>query len=182
VRPWSARPALEKTAVAGAILMLAVFAAGSLRDGELIEDGAIAVTAVIDGDTIELASGRRVRLAQIDAPEAGEGECWGQEATAALQALLPEGSRVRLARDGALDEVDRFDRLLRYVFTRETNVNLALVRRGAASVWFFDGARGRYARELLQAARAAKSAKRGLWGGCRDARFDPESSVRTGPE
>jgi micrococcal nuclease len=180
VRPWSARPALEKTAVAGAILMLAVFAAGSLRDGELIEDGAIAVTAVIDGDTIELASGRRVRLAQIDAPEAGEGECWGQEATAALQALLPEGSRVRLARDGALDEVDRFDRLLRYVFARETNVNLALVRRGAASVWFFDGRQGRHAGELLAAAQRARAAGVGLWGACPGTRLDPMAPVSTG--
>jgi micrococcal nuclease len=181
VRPWSARPALEKTAIAAGVLTLAVLAAGSLREGELIEDGTIAVTAVIDGDTIELASRRRVRLVQIDAPEASEGECWGREATAALQALLPEGSRVRLARDATLDEVDRFNRLLRYVFTGETNVNLALVRRGAASVWFFEGDRGRYARELVQAARAAKAAKRGLWGACPDARLDPESSVATGP-
>lgn len=180
MRAWSGRRALERTAIIAVIIVVAVLAAGFLRHDDLVEEGTIAVESVIDGDTIELASGRRVRLVQIDAPESNEGECWGREATGDLRALLPEGTRVGLARDAQLDDVDRFGRLLRYVFRGETNVNLALVRRGAASVWFFEGKRGRYAGELLAAAREAKAARRGLWGGCAGTRFDPLRAVETG--
>jgi micrococcal nuclease len=137
------------------------------------------VTRVGDGDTIDLADGRQIRLVQIDAPELGEGECYGREAAQALRELLPEGAIVRLEADPRLDDVDRFGRLLRYVHLGETNVNLELVSRGAAAPWFFDGARGRYAEELLDAARAAEAERRGLWGACPAARLDPAHAVET---
>jgi len=57
-------------------------------------------------------------------------------------------------------------------------VNLVLVRRGAASVWVFDGDLGRYADRLLAAARKAKAQKRGAWGACR-ARLDPSGAFET---
>ncbi len=109
------------------------------------------------------------------------GECYGEEAGTVLRRLLPVGARVRLERDPALDDVDRYDRRLRYVFRSRTNVNLALVRRGAASVWFFDGDRGRFARQLLAGARTAKAQKRGAWGACR-ARLDPSAAFETYPK
>jgi endonuclease YncB( thermonuclease family) len=96
------------------------------------------VAAVIDGDTIELRNGTRVRLVQIDAPETG-GECYSRKATRVLREILPEGTEVRLVADPKLDRRDDFGRLLRYVFTGDMNVNLALVKRGAASVWFYEG-------------------------------------------
>jgi endonuclease YncB( thermonuclease family) len=138
------------------------------------------VGRVIDGDTLETGDGRRIRLVQIDAPESS-GECYGAQATAVLEALLPPGSQIGLARDQNLDDVDRYGRLLRYVFKGRRNVNVVLVRRGAASVWFFDGDRGRYADRLLAAARAAKARKRGAWGACR-ARLDPSRAFETTPK
>jgi micrococcal nuclease len=93
--------------------------------------------------------------------------------------MLPPGTRISLAADPALDRVDRYGRLLRYVHRSGTNANLALVRRGAASVWFFEGDRGRYADRLLAAARRAKAARRGLWGACPGTRLDPEAAVET---
>jgi endonuclease YncB( thermonuclease family) len=135
------------------------------------------VSLVVDGDTIELANGRTVRLVQIDTPESS-GECYGPEAGRVLAGLLQVGARVRLERDPALDDVDRYGRILRYVHRGETNINLALVRRGAASVWFFDGDRGRYADRLLGAARKARAQKRGAWGACR-ATLDPSRGFVT---
>lgn len=135
------------------------------------------VARVIDGDTLETADGQRIRLVQIDAPESS-GECYGAEATAALQALLPQGSRIGLERDPRLDDVDRYGRLLRYVHTGGRNINIVLVRRGAASVWFFDGDRGRYAGRLLATARGAQARERGAWGACR-ARLDPSGGFQT---
>jgi micrococcal nuclease len=139
----------------------------------------VAVAEVIDGDTIALADGRRVRLVQIDAPEVRGGECFSVEATRALERLVPRGSRVRLEADPRLDREDRYGRLLRYVFEQRTNVNVALVRRGAASVWLYEGDRGRYASTLLAAARQARSDRRGLWGSCPGTRLDPYAAVET---
>jgi endonuclease YncB( thermonuclease family) len=135
------------------------------------------IARVIDGDTLETADGRRIRLVQVDAPE-NSGECYGAQATAALEALLPAGSQIGLERDPLLDGVDRYGRQLRYVFKGRRNLNIVLVRRGAASVWFFDGDRGRYADRLLATARSAKARKRGAWGACR-AQLDPTGGFET---
>jgi micrococcal nuclease len=138
------------------------------------------VERVVDGDTIALSGGGRVRLVQIDAPERGE-ECYGDRATALARRLLPPGMRVRIEPDPRLDQVDRFGRQLAYVFRDEENVNITLVRRGAAGVWFFHGAQGRYAGELLTAAQEARTGRRGIWAACPQARFDPFAAVATGP-
>jgi len=140
----------------------------------------VRVAWVADGDTIELADGRRVRLVQIDAPEGGEGECYADEATRVLRRLLPQGTEVRLEADPRLDSVDTYGRLLRYVFRNRTNVNVTLVKQGAATVWFFRGDRGRYASGLLRAARRARAGDRGLWGACPGTPFDPLGPATTG--
>src|SRR5918992_257017 len=87
---------------------------------------------VVDGDTVELTSERRVRLLQIDTPEVGSGECYSQAAARELRRLVPVGSALRLEADARLDRVDRYDRLLRYVHAGGRNVNVELGARGAA--------------------------------------------------
>ena len=139
------------------------------------------VARVIDGDTIELTSRVRVRLVQIDTPEVGSGECFSRAAARELRALLPNGAPVTLEADPRLDRVDRYRRLLRYVIRDGRNLNLELVRRGAATVWFYDGDRGRYATQLLAAATAARQARRGLWGACPRAVWNPFAAASTGP-
>jgi micrococcal nuclease len=166
-----------RRALAAATAVLALAACSTAQEEAPAQDATVA--RVGDGDTIDLADGSRVRLVQIDAPELGEGECYGRQAAEALRELLPEGATVRLEPDPRLDDVDRFGRLLRYVHLGDTNVNLELVRRGAASVWFFERDRGRYADELLDAAHAAEKAGRGLWGACPGARLAPERGVDT---
>ncbi len=139
------------------------------------------VARVIDGDTIVLDSGAHVRLVQIDTPEPGTGECFSRAAGRELRRMLPAGARVALEADPRLDQVDRYGRLLRYVHRNGRNLNLTLVRTGAATVWFFDGDRGRYAATLLAAARAARKARRGLWGACPHAVWNPFGPATTGP-
>jgi endonuclease YncB( thermonuclease family) len=135
---------------------------------------------VVDGDTIVLAGGARVRLLQIDTPEPGTGECYSRAATRDLRRLLPAGSPLALERDPRLDEVDAYGRLLRYVWRRGVNVNLQLVRDGSATVWLYHGERGKYAERLLAAGRAARAAKRGLWGACPRAVWNPYGPATTG--
>jgi len=123
------------------------------------------VDSVRDGDTILLSDGRRVRLVQIDAPELGR-ECHGDESADALARLAPRGTELRLERDPQLDDVDRHHRLLRYAYAGGTNLNVELVRIGAAAPYFYRGERGRHARRLVAAAKAARAGRRGLWGAC----------------
>lgn len=139
------------------------------------------VSRVVDGDTIALANGLRVRLVQIDTPEPGTGECFSRAAGRELRAMLPTNAAVTLEADPLLDQVDPYGRLLRYVHRDGRNLNLELVRRGAATVWFYDGDRGRYASRLLAAASAARKAGRGLWGACPAAIWDPYRPATTGP-
>ena len=120
-----------------------------------------------------------MRLVQIDAPELG-GECYGDESKDVLARLAPSGSELRLERDPRLDERDRHGRLLRYAVVDGTNLNVELVRLGAAAPYFYRGEQGRHARRLLAAARAARSGRRGLWGACPGPRLRPGRQVATG--
>jgi micrococcal nuclease len=115
---------------------------------------------VVDGDTVDLTDGAKVRLVQIDTPEVYFGvECYGRQASALTKRLLPVGTRVRLAVEPATDRVDQYGRLLRYVIRARDglNVNVYLVRVGAAAPYFYAGRRGRYAALLERLARRARS-------------------------
>lgn len=124
------------------------------------------VARIVDGDTLELSSGDRVRLLQIDTPEIGTGECFSRASRRALVRLVPLGSAITLEADALLDDVDRYGRLLRYVRRGGVNVNIRLVWDGAAAPYFYGGERGRYADRLLAAVASARTAKRGLWAAC----------------
>jgi micrococcal nuclease len=139
------------------------------------------VDHVSDGDTIVLTDGRHVRLVQIDAPELPEHECYAMQSARALSVLLPPGTPVEIVTDPALDRVDRFGRTLAYVEKGGANVNLELVRHGAAAPYFFHGDRGRYADEFLQAARVARQDLLGLWAACPDTVLDPYRQVDARP-
>lgn len=159
--------------------MLATGCQGSESVGTATTDTAAVVEWVNDGDTLTLTSGAKVRLVQIDAPEL-ETDCYGRPALKALVALAPKGTRVTLASDPKLDDRDRYGRLLRYVVVRGENVNVELVREGAASPYFFRNERGRYADELLDAVDEARSARRGYWGACPDAELNTGLGSVTG--
>jgi micrococcal nuclease len=166
-------------ALALAILVGVVLAAFFWFRHDASSSSSAVVARVLDGDTIVLTSGEHVRLVQIDSPEKAS-ECYGEAASALTRRLLAPGTRVRIETDPRLDRVDRYGRELAYVWTGDENVNLTLVREGAAGVWFFDGRRGRHANALLQAAERARADHRGLWGTCPVARFDPLASLASG--
>jgi len=88
------------------------------------------VTKVIDGDTIIVEGGYRVRYIGIDAPEIRPRlEAFGMEAWQANRQLV-EGKKVRLERD--VSETDKYERLLRYVYVNDILVNAEMVRLGLA--------------------------------------------------
>jgi endonuclease YncB( thermonuclease family) len=140
------------------------------------------VDHVVDGDTVALRNGQRVRLVQIDTPEVYFGtECYGRASSRTTKGLLPPGSRVRLFAEPATDRVDQYGRLLRYVVRVDgaLNVNIRLVADGAAAPYFYQGRRGRYAGRLEFLAKRARAKRLGLWGACPHTPYDPYRGVQT---
>jgi micrococcal nuclease len=167
-------------ALAVAALLLAAGCDGGAATQDRPTAGTGVVARVNDGDTLTLRSGEKIRLVQIDAPELTT-DCYGRPAQRALAALAPAGARVRIVRDPALDDRDRYGRLLRYVLVGDTDVNVELVRRGAASPYFFRNERGEHAAELLAAVDDARSRDIGYWGACPAARLNTGLGALTGP-
>ena len=121
---------------------------------------AATVTRVIDGDTIVIDTGQRVRYIGIDTPEVyPEQEAYGMEAWQANRELV-EGRKVRLERD--VSETDKYGRLLRYVYVEDTLVNAELVRRGLAEARAYPPDT-KYQQLLEQAEEEARQAGRGMW-------------------
>jgi endonuclease YncB( thermonuclease family) len=168
-------------ALAAGVVLLALIGA---RAATPLSSTSLRIDHVADGDTVDLTNGAKVRLVQIDTPEVYfSPECYGKQASAITKRLLPPGTEVRLAAEPATDRVDEYGRLLRYV-TRVSdglNVNVYLVRVGAAAPYFYDGRRGRYAALLDRLARQARARHLGLWGACPGTPYNPDRGVATGP-
>lgn len=128
----------------------------------------VEVVRVIDGDTIDvLLDGveRRVRYIGIDTPEPyheGAPECFSTEASA-YNAQLVEGQVVRLEADA--ENIDRYDRLLRYVYVGDVFVNEKLVQDGYATILPI-APNTKYADRLARSENSAKLDGVGLWGMC----------------
>jgi micrococcal nuclease len=134
------------------------------------------VTRVIDGDTIEIETGERVRYLGIDAPETVDPrkpvQCFGIEASKKNKELV-EGKTVRLEKD--ITDKDKYDRLLRYVYLDPSPpgggsgqvlfVNLELVKQGFAFSYTYPPD-VKYQKEILAAEQEAREQKRGLWAAC----------------
>lgn len=134
---------------------------------------------VYDGDTITLSTEEKVRFLQIDTPELSPAECYGLEARIAVVSLLNSAGQLSLKTDPKLDKVDRYGRLLRYVFIGKTNINLKLVEIGAAAPYFYNGDKGQYSAQILKEAQAAKSKSLGLWKSCPRTQLTPNDAVTT---
>lgn len=126
------------------------------------------VERVIDGDTVVLSNGERVRYIGVDTPETvhpGEKvQCLGKESSEKNRELV-QGKNVVLVRD--VSDLDRYGRLLRYVYVDDIFVNEQLVENGFAYASSFppDVARQKI---FADAEREAKQNKKGLWaeGAC----------------
>ena len=127
------------------------------------------VSYVLDGDTIEvLIDGKkeRVRLIGIDSPEFGDEknpeECFARESSQRMKELV-DRKKVRLESDPTQSDRDIYGRLLRYVFSDGTFVNLAMVADGFAREYTYRGNSYRYQQDFRGAVWYAKDKKLGLW-------------------
>lgn len=131
--------------------------------------GSYAVTKVTDGDTFHVQFGghdERVRLIGVDTPEVpwygGDEGCFGVRAGEYAKRRL-SGQTVRLVFD--VDQRDRYDRLLAYVYLGDEFFNLTLVEQGYARTDRVPP-NVRFASALEQAQSKAEAAGLGLWSAC----------------
>jgi endonuclease YncB( thermonuclease family) len=89
---------------------------------------AITIANVVDGDTVDLSTGERVRVIGIDTPE--RGQCGFQEASDEMATLALD--KVVVVTPGARDDVDKYGRILRYLDVDGSDVGLRLIRDGLA--------------------------------------------------
>ena len=130
------------------------------------------VIETIDGDTIDVRIGykrQRIRLLGIDTPETKDPrkpvQCFGREASARTDELLPPGTIVRLEHD--IEKHDAYNRLLAYVWRASDGlfVNLDLVAGGYADILSI-APNTAHADEFRAAMTAAKATPVGLWAIC----------------
>lgn len=122
--------------------------------------GACVVVRVIDGDTIDCASGERLRLLLIDAPEM-EQTPHGEQARAALLALAPVGTTTNIELD--VQEQDRYGRILGYLYLSDGRmVNEELARLGYAVASAYPP-NVKHLDRIRSAVTAARQSERGLW-------------------
>ncbi|MFA5276353.1 MAG: thermonuclease family protein [Candidatus Omnitrophota bacterium] len=139
----------------------------------------VLVKRAVDGDTLLLETGERVRLIGIDTPEMHESNKLYRDAqrsnekASVIQQLglraykftkeLVEGKRVSLEFDA--EKYDRYDRLLAYVYLNgptKTFVNAEIVKQGYASLMTIPP-NVKYADLFKKLYQEARENKRGLW-------------------
>lgn len=125
-----------------------------------VDSQQVKVTKVIDGDTIEIEGGKKVRYIGIDAPESYS--CFSLESMLRNKELV-EGKIIVLEKD--VSETDRYNRLLRYVYVDDTFVNEILVKEGYAQVSTYPPD-VKYQDKFLAAQKEARDNNRGLWSFC----------------
>ncbi len=138
----------------------------ALFSGQSGQTDLVKVTRVIDGDTIEIEGGERVRYIGIDTPETVDPrkavQCFGVEASKKNKEMV-EGKMVRSEKD--ITDRDKYGRLLRYVWVGEKMVNRVLVEEGFAYSYSYPPDI-KYQEEFAVAERVAREKKLGLWGSC----------------
>jgi micrococcal nuclease len=137
----------------------------------------VLVKRVVDGDTLLLETGDRVRLIGIDTPEMHESNKLYRDAqrtgsdTATIQKMgrrayeftrnLAEGKRVSLEFD--VEKRDRYKRLLAYVYLKDGRfLNAEIVKEGYASLMTIPP-NVKYADLFLRLYQEARQSSRGLW-------------------
>jgi micrococcal nuclease len=137
-----------------------------LATGVLAGEWRVAVSAVLDGDTLVLKGGERLRLRGIDAPEVSHkgkaGQYYGRKSAQRLAALV-SGQTLVLDRDEL--NTDRYGRLVGVARLSDGRiVNLLMIEHGAAFVYPHPSDKDQgLARRLLAAQITAMSRGAGFW-------------------
>lgn len=130
----------------------------------------VRVVGVVDGDTLRVSVDgvtERLRIIGIDAPELSDNECYAQKSASRMQSLV-QSKDVRILADPTQADRDRYERILRHVFTLDgVNVGQAMVLEGLATEYTYDqpyASRAAYVDDQD----VAQAGKLGIWSAACD--------------
>ncbi|MCK5321363.1 thermonuclease family protein [Candidatus Pacearchaeota archaeon] len=112
------------------------------------------VARVIDGDTLELTNGQKIRLKGINTPE--KSMPFNQEATEFVRQLVEDKS-ITIESHG----IDKYGRTLAYIFIDGKNINKKILEEGLATLYYYE--KDKHYDELKQAEEFARLNQKGLW-------------------
>jgi len=115
------------------------------------------VKRVIDGDTVELANGEKLRYIGIDTPE--KEDPFYQEAKDFNRNLV-EGKKVKLEFD--VQKKDKYGRLLGYIYVGDIFVNAELLKAGMAVLYTYPP-NVKYVDYFTEIQKEARQHKKGVW-------------------
>lgn len=118
------------------------------------------VAAVIDGDTIEIEGGQRVRYLGIDTPEIGQ-PFYEEARNKNKELVLGKNVRLEVCKS---EPRDKYGRLLAYVYVNQAMVNKEILISGYARILIIPPCGIEKAEEFRQYQKAAMEKKLGLWG------------------
>jgi micrococcal nuclease len=123
------------------------------------------VTNIVDGDTVDLDDGDRIRLLSVDTPEttSGKNDCYGQEAKAFTTNFVLN-KKVTVTYDAECK--DRYGRSLAYVAVNGTELNRELVAGGYACEYTLPPSGEKRSSEFEELESTAKTNRTGMWGAC----------------
>ncbi len=156
----------QRIVLAQFVVLIAVILVGSIvPDHVWGREFSARVRYVIDGDTIVLQDGTRVRYRNINAPEIAHkgtpAQPYGREATLRNRELV-QGKSVRLVVGS--QPRDRFGRLLAYVFLPDGRmVNEILVGEGLAYFCRYGQVQEGFEKQILEAQRRAIERGINIW-------------------
>ena len=163
-------PELKVLLLAGLVFIGSPLAGFSQND-------VLTATRTVDGDTLQLSNGEKVRLIGVDTPESSNNSklrrdakrtgqdakeivMMGKEAAAFTRALV-QGKSVRLEFD--VQKRDKYGRLLAYAYLEDgTFVNAEIMKAGYGQVMTIPP-NVKYQELFLKLEREARESKRGLW-------------------
>jgi len=149
------------------------------------QPGLYTVTEINDGDTIRVNMNdteETVRMIGVDTPETRDPrkavQCFGRAAATYTTELLRD-KRVRLEADPQSTNRDRYNRLLRYVYTSAGQlINAEIIKQGYGFAYTsFPFSK---ADEFKRYELAAREGNKGLWKDCRP-EVDDRGFIRTNP-
>lgn len=146
------------------VLALLVLLGQWYAQPETLAPGLYRVERVVDGDTLVLVAGHRVRLIGADTPETVKPnhpvEPWGPEATEFTRQFVA-GGEIRLQLDGP--PKDKYGRWLAHVWVGDRMLEEELIRAGLARAETEYSYSPAMKTRFLAAQSQARTAGRGIW-------------------
>lgn len=121
------------------------------------------VTRIIDGDTVEIEDGTKIRYLLVDTPETTDNDCYADNAKQFNSDLVLDKT-ISITYD--VQCTDRFGRTLAYVYVGGQEVNTLIIQRGYGCVLHISPNGNDRVAEFEALQLDAMRAQRGLWGAC----------------